>query len=107
MERGGCIYIMTNDFNNVYYIGVTSDLRNRVWQHKNNIYQNSFTSKYKCYKLVYYLFFPNIEETIGEEKRIKGGNRQQKIELVEKLNPIWTDLFDTLDEYEYWRSKTL
>lgn len=97
MERGGCVYIMTNDFNNVYYTGVTSDSRNRVWQHRNSIYQNSFTSKYKCYKLVYYLFFPNIEEAIGEEKRIKGGSRQQKIELIEKLNPVWADLFDTLD----------
>ena len=97
MERGGCVYIMTNDFNNVYYTGVTSDLRNRVWQHKNAVYQGSFTSKYKCYKLVYFQFFPNIEEAISEEKRIKAGSRQQKIELVKSLNPDWIDLFETLD----------
>lgn len=93
MVRGGCVYIMTNVFNNIYYNGVTSDLRNRVWQHKNNIYPKSFTSKYKCYKLVYYQSFFSVEEAINEEKRIKGGNRQQKINLVEGFNPSWLDLF--------------
>ena len=97
MERGGCVYIMTNVFNNIYYTGVTSELRNRIWEHKNNIFPKSFTSKYKCYKLVYFQFFPNIEEAIGEEKRIKGGSRQQKINLVKGLNPEWVDLFETLD----------
>ena len=93
MERGGCVYIMTNVFNNIYYTGVTSDLRSRIWEYKNGIYLKSFTSKYKCYKLVYFQFFPNIEEAIGEEKRIKGGNRKQKINLIDGLNPTWLDLF--------------
>ncbi len=53
-------------------------------QYKDNFYQNSFTSKYKCYKLVYFKFFPDIEEAINEEKRIKGGNRQQKIKYQNK-----------------------
>lgn len=97
MERGGCVYIMTNIFNNVYYIGVTSELRNRIWEHKNNVHPKSFTSKYKCYKLVYFQFFSNIEEAIAEEKCLKGGNRQQKINLVKGLNPEWVDLFETLD----------
>lgn len=97
MQIGGCVYIMTNEFNSVYYTGVTSDLRNRVWQHKNNVYQNSFTSKYKCCKLVYFQFFIHVEEAINEEKRIKAGSRQQKIELVKSLNPDWLDLFETLD----------
>ena len=97
MERGGCVYIMTNVFNNIYYTGVTSDLRSRIWEHKNDINPKSFTSKYKCYKLVYFQFFPNIEEAIGEEKRIKGGNRKQKIKFINELNPTWLDLFDTLD----------
>lgn len=97
MERGGCVYIMTNAFNNIYYTGVTSDLRHRIWQHKNDVYQGSFTSKYKCYKLVYFQFFPNIEEAIAEEKRIKGGGRQQKKDLVNNLNPTWVDLVETLD----------
>ncbi|WAC41909.1 GIY-YIG nuclease family protein [Pedobacter sp. SL55] len=96
MQRGGCVYIMTNDFNNVYYTGVTSNLRDRIWQHKNSVYPTSFTSRYKCYKLVYFQFFPNIEEAIDEEKRIRG-SREQKIELVKSLNPYWLDLFETLD----------
>ena len=62
MERGGCVYIMTKVFNNIYYIGVTSELRNRTWEHKNNVYPKSFTLKYKFYKLVYFQFFPNVEE---------------------------------------------
>ncbi|MCX2576071.1 GIY-YIG nuclease family protein [Pedobacter sandarakinus] len=97
MERGGCVYIMTNVFNNIYYTGVTSDLRNRIWEHKNNVYPQGFTSKYKCYKLVYFEFFPYVEEAIDEEKRIKGGSRLQKIELIKSLNPTWIDLFDNLD----------
>lgn len=97
MEKGGYVYIMTNAFNSIYYTGVTSDLRHRIWQHKDNFYQNSFTSRYKCYKLVYFQFFPSIEEAIDEEKRIKGGSRQQKVELIGSLNPTWVDLFETLD----------
>ena len=88
---------MANSFNTVFYTGVTSDLQGRVWQHKNNELPNSFTSRYKCYKLVYYAFFFGIEEAINEEKRIKGGNRQQKIDLIVSKNPNWIDLYDGLD----------
>jgi len=74
MERGGCVYMMTNTFNTTFYVGVTSELEIRIWQHKNNDYPESFTSKYKCYKLGYFMFFPTIEDAIAEEKRIKGGS---------------------------------
>lgn len=97
MERGGCVYIMTNVFNNVLYTGVSADLRNRIWKHKHNVFPKSFTSKYKCYKLVYFEFFPTIEDAIAEEKRIKGGDRQHKMDLIKRVNPEWIDLFDTLD----------
>ncbi|MBC6111470.1 GIY-YIG nuclease family protein [Pedobacter fastidiosus] len=97
MERGGCVYIMTNSFNTIFYTGVTSELESRIWQHKNNEYPKSFTSKYKCFKLVYFMFFPTIEDAIAEEKRIKGGNRQQKIDLIIRLNPSWKDLYDELN----------
>ncbi|RDC56140.1 GIY-YIG nuclease family protein [Pedobacter chinensis] len=97
MERGGCIYIMTNDFNSVLYTGVTSDIIRRVWEHKNKVYAKSFTSKYKCYKLVYYMFYSNIEEAIAEEKRIKGGNRLAKLKLIQQLNPGWDDLYEILE----------
>lgn len=89
-------FIMTNSFNTVFYTGVTSDLQGRVWKHKNSKFPKSFTSRYKCYKLVYYLFFPDIEEAIDEEKRVKGGSRQQKIDLIVSKNPDWIDLYEEL-----------
>ncbi|RNL52213.1 GIY-YIG nuclease family protein [Pedobacter jejuensis] len=97
MERGGFVYIMTNKNHKVLYTGVTSNLRNRVFEHINNHYPKSFTSQYKCYKLVYYNFFWSIEEAIAEEKRIKGGSRLAKLKLINEFNPIWNDLYETLD----------
>ena len=88
---------MTNKAHMVLYIGVTSDLRNRIYEHINNRYQGSFTSKYKCYKLVYHNFFWSVEEAIDEEKRIKGGNRIAKLKLINEFNPNWNDLYETLD----------
>tara|TARA_R110001592_G_C12853375_1_gene722054 strand:+ start:138 stop:404 length:267 start_codon:yes stop_codon:yes gene_type:complete len=86
MERGGAVYILTNKYNKVLYTGVTSDLKTRVFHHKEKIYPKSFTSKYNIHKLVYYKSFSTIEEAIGEEKRIKGGSRNQKINLIESIN---------------------
>ena len=86
---------MTNHSNSVLYTGVTSDLKKRVYQHKNG-YGGKFTSKYKVTKLVYYLVFENIVEAITKEKRVKGGSRQKKIELIQKMNPTWRDLYDEL-----------
>ena len=96
MIRGGCVYIMTNHNHTVLYVGVSSSLIARVWQHKNNIYVNSFTSKYKCHKLVYYNFFSTIEDAIADEKRIKGGSRKKKLELINSMNPEWKDLYELL-----------
>ena len=97
LEKGGCVYIMTNQMHTVLYVGVTSD--RRVWQHKNKVYPKSFTAKYNCDKLVYYAFYPRIEEAIGEEKAIKGGNRKNKINLVNSINPKWLDLYDDLMQH--------
>jgi len=93
MERGGCVYIMANAYNNVLYIGVTSDLFSRITEHKNKIYPKSFTAKYNCNKLVFYEMYSTIEEAIGAEKRLKKWNREWKIQLIEKDNPTWSDLF--------------
>jgi len=95
MERGGCVYIMTNKNNTVLYTGVTSDLIARIEQHISKIHFSSFTSKYNIEKLVYYSFFSTIEEAITEEKRIKGGSREKKIKLAESINPLWEDLWKT------------
>jgi putative endonuclease len=95
-QKGGCVYIMTNKMHTVLYTGVTSDLTGRVWQHKNKYYPTSFTAKYNCDKLVYYEFYPRIEEAINAEKTIKGGSRKNNIKLINSLNPEWRDLYDDL-----------
>ncbi len=97
-QRGGCVYIMTNKFNKVLYVGVTSNILGRVYDHKNKTYPDSFTARYNCDKLVYYMFYPHIEEAIGVEKAIKGGNRKSKVALVNSINPDWKDLYDYILE---------
>ena len=95
-QQGGCVYILTNQYHNVLYVGVTSDLTGRIWDHKNKTYSNSFTAKYNCHKLVYYEFYPRIEEAIAAEKALKGGNRNNKINLINSMNPTWLDLYEDL-----------
>ncbi len=96
MLNSGCVYIMTNQHHTVLYIGVTSDLIGRVYEHKQKVYPNSFTAKYNCNKLVYYNGFMTITEAINEEKRLKGGSRKNKIDLINAMNPEWRDLYDSL-----------
>lgn len=97
-QQGGCVYILTNKIHTVLYVGVSSDLTGRVWDHKNKTYPKSFTAKYNCDKLVYYSFYPRIEEAINAEKTLKGGSRQKKIDLITVMNPEWNDLYDRLME---------
>ena len=84
---------MTNKNNSVIYIGVTSDLLKRGYQHKTKTYKG-FTQKYNCDKLVYFEEFNDINLAIDREKQIKSGNRQRKINLIESDNPEWNDLSD-------------
>lgn len=86
------IYIMSNWNNKVVYIGVTNDLRRRVYEHRNKIL-DGFTKKYNLTKLVYYELFFNISDAISREKEIKGWRREKKNELIESLNPDWKDLY--------------
>ena len=79
----------------IIYVGVTNDLIKRVYEHKNGI-TGGFTSKYKVFKLVYYETYINIENAILREKELKHFKRQWKIELIEKDNPEWIDLYDGL-----------
>ena len=95
-QKGGCVYIMTNQINSVLYTGVTSDITGRIWEHKNKVHPTSFTAKYNCNKLVYYCFYPRIEEAIAMEKAIKGGSKESKIKLINSVNPTWGDLYDEL-----------
>ncbi len=87
---------MTNKTHSVLYVGVTSNLISRIWEHKNKVYPTSFTAKYNCDKLVYYCFYPHIVEAISAEKTLKGSNRTHKQQLVSMLNPEWKDLYETL-----------
>jgi putative endonuclease len=97
-QRGGCVYVMTNTRHTVLYVGVTSHLLARIYDHKNKTYPDSFTAKYNCNKLVYYCFYPHIEEAIAIEKAIKGGNRKAKNSLVNSMNQGWIDLYAGLLE---------
>ncbi len=82
---------MVNKNNTVLYIGVTSDLIKRVYQHKIKAYKG-FTEKYNCDKLVYFEVFSNINEAVLREKQLKKGNRKRKNDLVNQTNPEWEDL---------------
>ena len=91
METRGYIYFMTNSTNSALYIGVTNSLVRRVSEHAAG--QGSvFTANYHCHKLVYYEVFPDIEQAIAREKQLKHFKREWKNQLVEKLNPSWSDL---------------
>ena len=87
------IYILTNKNHAVLYTGVTNDLRERVYQHKEKLVKG-FTKKYNVDKLVYYEHFTHIDEAIAREKQIKAGSRKKKIDLINSLNPEWKDLWD-------------
>ncbi len=95
-KKGCCVYITTNVSHSVLYTGVTSDIVRRVFYHKSKTYPNSFTAKYDCAKLVYFAFYPTIEEAIAAEKVIKGGDREHKIQIINALNPQWEELYDDL-----------
>ncbi len=94
-EKFPCIYIMTNKPNGTLYIGVTSDLLSRVWQHKNGE-ASGFSKRYKTKILVYYEPCGNMESAIEREKQLKKWNRKWKLELIETHNPDWRDLYEDL-----------
>jgi putative endonuclease len=90
IAKGGWVYIMSSR-SRCLYIGVTSDLSGRVWEHKNGLFEG-FTKKYKINQLVYHELFRDIESAIAREKQLKGWRRAKKIALIEKMNPVWEDL---------------
>ena len=99
MKYGGSIYILTNRYHTVLYTGVTSDLKKRLWQHKNKESNNSFTANYNCDKLVYFENFIRIEEAIAREKQVKGGSRKSKEALIKSTNPEWKDLWEVIKDW--------
>jgi putative endonuclease len=93
--RPGYVYIMANPANTVVYTGVTSDLKRRVWQHREKT-MDGFTRRYNVVKLVYYEVADDITSAIAREKQIKGGSRQDKEALVNSINPDWRDLYNDI-----------
>ena len=85
------IYFLTNKNKTVIYIGVTSNLLKRIYQHKSKQYKG-FTAKYNCDLLVYYEEFEDITQAIAREKQLKSGNRKRKESLINLENPNWNDL---------------
>ncbi len=86
---------MTNKPNGTLYIGITSDIVKRIYEHKNKLI-DGFTKKYNLNKLVYYEVYDEINEAIKREKQLKSWKRDWKIELVEKMNNNWDDLYDEI-----------
>lgn len=97
MPKGGYIYITSNKHRTVFYIGVTSNLSARSYEHKHGE-GSVFTKKYNCTDLIYYELFSTIDEAISREKQIKNWKRNWKIELVKKLNPEMKDLYEEVHD---------
>ncbi|HHX8283483.1 MULTISPECIES: GIY-YIG nuclease family protein [Vibrio harveyi group] len=91
IDRTPCVYILTSNNNAVLYIGVTSQLPQRIWQHKNGVVEG-FTKKYNVHKLVYFELFEDMATAITREKQLKQWKREWKLALVRETNPNFLDL---------------
>lgn len=95
MNKRGFVYILTNQNETVLYIGVTSNLKQRIYQHKNMLVEG-FSKKYRTHKLVHYEIAENIESAILREKQLKRWHKDWKINLIKQNNPNLEDLYDSL-----------
>jgi putative endonuclease len=93
--KPGYVYIMASERNGTLYIGVTSDLAKRVWEHRNGVVPG-FTSKYRCKLLVWYAAYDDLQEARLRELQMKKWKRVWKLREIEQLNPDWDDLYPTL-----------
>lgn len=89
-------YIITNKVNTVLYTGFTNNLKRRIYEHKEKIYE-SFSKRYNVNKLVYYEIFNTPLDAITREKQIKAGSRKKKLDLINAFNPDWEDLYESID----------
>ncbi len=94
MNKQPTVYILANKRNGTLYVGVTSDLVQRIWEHKNNMVEG-FTKHYNVHKLVWYELHESMESAIVREKRLKDWKRAWKLKLIESKNPDWQNLYDT------------
>ncbi len=95
MEKQYCVYLLSNLRNTVIYTGVSSDLKARVYQHREKLLPG-FTKRYNVSKLVHYEVSDDPSVAISREKQIKAGSRQDKIDVINNSNPEWKDLYESL-----------
>ena len=95
MNKPGYLYLMASGRNGTTYLGVTSDLLKRVWQHRNEVI-DSFSKKYGCTRLVWYEAFDDVQQARQRELQMKKWKRAWKVDLIERDNPQWLDWFDRL-----------
>ena len=93
--KSPCVYILASKPYGTLYIGVTSDLRKRIWQHKNNL-ANGFSHKYEVHRLVWFELYESMYTAVEREKNLKNWKRDWKINLIEQQNPHWNDLYPGL-----------
>ncbi len=93
--KNAYVYILTNEYNTVLYIGVTSDIVKRIYEHKNKVV-DGFSKKYNLNKLVYYEIYEDVVSAIEREKFLKGKVRKYKIDLINKTNLNWDDLYNNI-----------
>jgi putative endonuclease len=95
LSKQPAVYILASRRNGTLYIGVTSNLAGRIWEHKNDLVQG-FTKQYQVHRLVYYELHEDMASAISREKQIKKWNRAWKLELIERGNPDWNDLWEKI-----------
>ena len=95
VERHPAVYLLASARNGTLYVGVTSDLRQRVWQHRNDLV-DGFSKRYGVHRLVYFEQHVDMHEAILREKQIKKWNRAWKVQLIERANPDWNDLWEQI-----------
>jgi len=93
MSKQSAVYILASKRNGTLYIGVTSNLEKRAWEHKNDLVEG-FTKRYGVHRLVYYELHDDMALAISREKQMKKWNRAWKLELIERQNPDWRDLWE-------------
>ena len=95
MSKQPAVYILASKRNGTLYVGVTSDLVKRVWEHRNNLLEG-FTKRYGVHDLVWYEMHEDMESAIQREKRLKEWKRKWKLQLIERTNPKWEDLYERI-----------
>ena len=95
MNKHPAVYILASKRNGTLYIGVTSDLVKRIWEHKNNLV-DGFTKRYGIHNLVWYEMHESMQSAIEREKKLKDWKRAWKLDLIEKENPDWQDLYTAI-----------